>query len=151
MVDVQQDRMQIFEDKLQKKEYSECIDTANKLLDSLKTMDQGEAAKVKIACYIAIGDANLGLKQFQDAVLYFDRARKLAEDKYGALSEEAMNPIFRLERALKAWTSLEGGGDAKSILTTSMLLASQSSEAAAKIEPGKHARTLQGTMGSGSG
>ena len=144
MVDVQQDRMQIFEDKLQKKEFPECIETANKLLDSLKTMDQAEAAKIKIACYIAIGDANLGLKNFQEAVSYFDKARKLAEDKYGALSEEAMNPIFRLERALKAWTSLEGGGDAKSILTTSMLLASQSSEAASKIEHGKHARTLQG-------
>jgi hypothetical protein len=144
MVDVQQDRMQIFEDKLQKKEFSECIETANKLLDSLKTMDQAETTKIKTACYIAIGDANLGLKQFQEAVNYFDKARKLSEDKYGTLSDEAMVPIFRLEKALKAWTSLEGGGDAKSILTTSMLLGAQSSEAASKIEPGKHARTLQG-------
>lgn len=144
MVDVQQDRMQIFEEKLQKKEFSECIDTANKLLDSLKTMDQSEAAKVKIACYLAIGDAYLGLKQFQEAVSYFDKARKTSEDKYGMLADEAMIPIFRLEKALKAWTSLEGGGDAKSILTTSMLLGAQSSEAAAKIGPGKHARTLQG-------
>ena len=104
--------MQIFEDKLQKKEFSECIETANKLLDSLKTMDQAETTKIKTACYIAIGDANLGLKQFQEAVNYFDKARKLSEDKYGTLSDEAMVPIFRLEKALKAWTSLEGGGDA---------------------------------------
>ncbi|MBS2002473.1 MAG: hypothetical protein JST44_13265 [Cyanobacteria bacterium SZAS LIN-5] len=144
MVDVQQERMQIFEEKLQKKEYSECIETATKLLDSLKTMDQMEAAKIKIACYLAIGDAYLGLKQFQDAVNYFDKARKLSEDKYGLLSDEAMIPIFRLEKALKAWTSLEGGGDAKNILLTSVLLTAQSSEAASKIEPGKHARTLQG-------
>lgn len=144
MVDVQQDRLQIFEEKLQKKEYAECIETANRLLDSLKTMDQTDAAKIKIAAYTAIGDAHFGLKQFQDAVFFYDKARKLAEDKHGSLSDEAMTPIFKLERALKAWTSLEGGGDPRSILTTTVLLSAQSSEAASKIEHGKHARTLQG-------
>jgi hypothetical protein len=145
MVDLQQDtRLKMFEDKLQKKEYLDCIETGAKLLDSLKTMDQNESAKLKIACYVAIGDGNFGLKRFPEALHNYEKARKLAEDKYGPLSDESMHTLFRLERALKALTSLEGGGDPKSILTSTVLLSAQSSDAAANLKTGKHARTLQG-------
>ncbi|HEY9678737.1 MAG TPA: hypothetical protein V6C76_12060 [Drouetiella sp.] len=144
MVETQQDRMQIFEEKLQNKEYPECIITAQKLLESLKTMSQSDSAKIRIACYTAIGDANMGMKNFQEALRNYEKARRAAEDKYGVLAEESMLSIFKLEKAVRALSALEGGHDAKNILTNTVLLSAKSSEAASKLESGKHARTLQG-------
>jgi hypothetical protein len=145
MVDLQQNSgLQILEEKLQKREYLDCIELAKKILDGTQSADQQAAAKIKLACYIAIGDANFGLKRFQDALLQYERARKLAEEKNGALSEESMHTLFRLERALRALAELEGGGNTKNVLTSTVLLTAQSSEAASQLASGRHARTLQG-------
>ncbi len=145
MVEMQQNSgLQILEEKLQKREYLDCIELGKKILDGTQAADPTAASKIKLACYIAIGDANFGLKRFQEALLQYERARRLSEQNYGALSEESMQSLFRLERALRALAELEGGGNTKNVLTSTVLLHAQSSEAASQLATGRHARTLQG-------
>ncbi|MGH9549847.1 MAG: hypothetical protein ACRD3W_10750, partial [Terriglobales bacterium] len=72
MADLQiESGMQVLEEKLQKREYFECIELGSYLLGEIRTKaqpDQIAAIKLKTACIIAIGDANFGLKQFQEAL-----------------------------------------------------------------------------------
>jgi hypothetical protein len=147
MMELQPDTsLETLHDKLSKREFRECIELGNTILQDAKVRSgQGAAADYKISCYLAVGDAHFGLKQFQEALNEYEKARKFAEERFGPVSDEALKCIFRTERAVKALTAMEGlSADTNIRAATLLLEAEVAQQANAPQRPVRHSRTLQG-------
>jgi len=117
--------VQLLWTKLENREFLDCIELANKLLENARPIEGIESIKIQIASLLAAGDANFGLKRFEQALHLYINARELAEEHFGMTSEEAMQTLFRMERGLNAIALIEGAA-VKDVLTTTLLLGSLS-------------------------
>jgi len=138
--------LETLEELLRKREFLECIKLGNTMLQDPKLRSgQGAATDYKIACYLTIGDAHFGLKEFQSALNEFDKARSLAEHRYGPVSEEALKCLFCMERAIKAVAAMEGLSADTNIRTSTLLLEAEHAQGQSGQHPVlRHSRTLQG-------
>jgi hypothetical protein len=123
--DVQVSGVQLLWQKLEKREFLDCIELANKLCETARTKQGVDSIKVQTACLVAGGDANFGLKRFERALDLYEQARQLTEEHFGLLSEESMHALFRMERGLNAIAVIEGSADPQDVLTMTLLLNSQ--------------------------
>jgi hypothetical protein len=123
--DVQLSGVQLLWQKLENREFLDCIELANKLGETARAKPGADAIRVQTACLVAGGDANFGLKRFERALDLYVQARELTEQHFGLLSEESMQALFRMERGLNAIAVIEGSADPQDVLTMTLLLNSQ--------------------------
>ncbi len=123
--DVQLSGVQLLWQKLENREFLDCIELANKLCETARSKPGADAIRVQTACLVAGGDANFGLKRFERALDLYGQARALTEQHFGMLSEESMQALFRMERVLNAISLIEGSADPQDVLTMTLLLNSQ--------------------------
>lgn len=91
-------------EKLASADYQVCIEIANKMLSKLASLslDLDQEQAVRVSCVTSIGDAEYGLRNYEQALDCYERARQLVEGNQGPLSEQAMIILFRIERTLAA-------------------------------------------------